>query len=83
MFPAATALLELPAFEVLGESGFTLISVPAIQPQCHKYLPPMANILAPYCTRGKCNLDKSFIISGAASGDRTHDILSHSQAFCR
>jgi hypothetical protein len=23
------------------------------------------------------------IVSGAASGDRTHDILSHSQAFCR
>jgi hypothetical protein len=29
--------------------------------------------------------DKAYVfcITGAASGDRTHDILSHSQAFCR
>ena len=26
---------------------------------------------------------KLFFYIGAASGDRTHDILSHSQAFCR
>jgi hypothetical protein len=26
---------------------------------------------------------KSLVSIGAASGDRTHDILSHSQAFCR
>ena len=28
-------------------------------------------------------LDYIEINYGAASGDRTHDILSHSQAFCR
>ena len=33
------------------------------------------------CLGGVMNLMEIFI--GAASGDRTHDILSHSQAFCR
>jgi hypothetical protein len=39
--------------------------------------------IARHCTLQEGIALKSFIDIGAASGDRTHDILSHSQAFCR
>jgi hypothetical protein len=39
--------------------------------------------IARCCTLQEGFGTKSFILIGAASGDRTHDILSHSQAFCR
>jgi hypothetical protein len=42
---------------------------------------PLQQNFAQYVWRGFA-ADKSLQI-GAASGDRTHDILSHSQAFCR
>jgi hypothetical protein len=38
--------------------------------------------IARYCTLQEEFGLKSFESIGAAGGDRTHDILSHSQAFC-
>jgi hypothetical protein len=80
---AASALFELTIFEVFEMSGLALFAMPPAEPERHAFLPRSTCKLAQHCTLQEGFAFKSFVSIGAASGDRTHDILSHSQAFCR
>jgi hypothetical protein len=87
--PASAALLQLSALEVFRTACFALLAVAAVELQRHEISPrksrKIIEVIArySYSTLEESTSCKRFISIGAASGDRTHDILSHSQAFCR
>ena len=68
---------------VAGLGTFAFLTVAAIELQRHMIASLiLGNILTLIARWKACRPVIHLFSIGAASGDRTHDILSHSQAFC-
>ncbi len=86
VFLAAPAFFEFTVSGVLRcpgshQSQCRLQGSSAMNPRLDQHA--ISRNLERYCKLHEGLGPKALISIGAASGDRTHDILSHSQAFCR